>query len=62
MTPRDWIALVIATGLLLWGIISLVLVGWQGRPLSDVGGQALLTISGGLLVAFGNYFAKRNGE
>jgi hypothetical protein len=62
MTPRDRIALVIAAGLVTWGIIALILVGWQGRPLSEVGGQGLLAIGGGLVSSLATYFATRNGK
>jgi hypothetical protein len=62
MTPRDRIALTIAAGLVGWGLVALILVGWKGRALSEVGGQGLLAIGGGLVSALSAYFATRNGD
>jgi hypothetical protein len=65
MNNRDRVALVIAAGLVAWGIVSLTIIAVNGRPLSEVGGQALLAIGGGLVASLAAYFAsapKKNGN
>jgi hypothetical protein len=63
MSNRDRVALVVASGLVAWGIVSLTIIAVNGRPLSEVGGQALLAIGGGLVASLAAYFAtKSNGN
>jgi len=62
MTWRDRTALVIAAGLISWGIIAIAFVGWHGKSFTDSGGEILLAIAGGLSASLATYFAtKENG-
>jgi hypothetical protein len=59
--PRDQVALIIAAGLIGWGLVLLIGLTIRGRPLSGSGGEIFLAIATGLTTALGAYFATRNG-
>lgn len=61
MKPKDRIALVIATGLVTWGLVMMVGVVWRDRPMSEGAGEIFLAIATGLVAALGVYFATKNG-
>lgn len=60
MNWKDRIALVIAAGLVSWGIIAIAFVGWHGKSFTDSGGEILLAIAGGLTASLATYFATKN--
>lgn len=62
MTSRDRVALVIAGGLISWGIIAIISLAWRNRPFSEAGGEILGLIAGALGTSLAGYFAIRNGN
>jgi hypothetical protein len=63
MNWRDRTALVIASGLIAWGIIAIVAVAWRNKNFTESGGEILLAIAGGLSASLAAYFATRgNGK
>ena len=59
---RDRIALVIAVGLVSWGLAMLGLLAWTNRSLSEGGGEIFLAIAAGLVAALTAYFASNKKE
>ena len=62
MSSRDRIALVIAAGLVAWGVIAIVAVAWRNKSFTESGGEILLAIAGGLSASLAAYFATRNNH
>jgi len=62
MSWRDRTALVIAAGLVMWGIIAIVCVAWRNKNFTDSGGEILLAIAGGLSASLATYFATKDKE
>ena len=62
MNARDRVALVIATGLVTWGICTIAGIWWRGKSLSEGGGEILLAVAGGLTASLTAYFATKNGN
>lgn len=62
MNMRDLAALVIAVGLVLWGIIAFVALAYHDKQLSEIGGDALIAIGGGLVAALAAYLGQREGH
>lgn len=55
---RDRIALVIAVGLITWGLVMMAGIAWRNRPISEGGGEIFLAIAAGLVAALTAYFAR----
>ena len=62
MTPRDRVALIIASGLVTWGVVAIIAVAWRNKSFTDSGGEILLAIAGGLSASLATYFATRNNN
>jgi hypothetical protein len=54
--------MIIASGLIGWGLVLLIGLSWRGKSLSEGGGEIFLAIATGLTTALGAYFATRNGN
>ena len=62
MNTRDRVALIIAAGLISWGIIAIGGLAWRNKSFTEGGGEILLAIVGGLGASLAAYFAVRNGN
>lgn len=62
MKPKDRIAGIIAVGLVSWGLVLMLGLVWNGKSLSQSGGEIMLAIATGLVAALGMYFATKNGN
>ena len=62
MNARDRVALVIAIGLVTWGVLTILGIGWHGRTISEGGGEILLAVAGGLTASLTAYFATKNDK
>jgi hypothetical protein len=62
MNARDRVALVIAAGLISWGLIAIVCIAWRNKSFTESSGEILLAIAGGLSASLAAYFATRNGS
>ena len=62
MTPKDRVAIIIAAGLITWGIVLMAGLAWNKKSVSEGGGEIFLAIATGLATALGAYFATRNGN
>ena len=63
MNPKDRVAIVIAAGLVAWGLCTIGGIWWNGKSLSEGGGEILLAVAGGLTASLTAYFAtKNNGD
>ena len=62
MTPRDRVAIVIACGLIAWGVLAIAGAAWRNKSFTDSGGEILLAIVGGLGASLAAYFAVRNND
>jgi hypothetical protein len=60
MSNRDRVAIVIAAGLVSWGLIAIAAAAWRNRSFTEGGGEILLAIAGGLGASLAAYFAMRN--
>jgi hypothetical protein len=60
--PKDHIAAIVATGLVSWGLVLMLGLVWNQKPLSESGGEIFLAIATGLVAALGVYFATKNGN
>lgn len=60
--PQDWVAIIIGTGLVSWGVILMVGLTLNKKPLSESGGEIFLAIATGLVAVLGVYFSRRNGN
>jgi hypothetical protein len=60
MSPRDRVALIIASGLVAWGVVMIIGSAWRGQPISTTSGEIFLAVATGLCTALGAYFATRN--
>lgn len=59
---RDKIALVIAVGLITWGLVLLGSLAWRNRSLAEGGGEIFLAVAAGLVASLTAYFARGNGK
>ena len=62
MSPRDRVAIVIAIGLVTWGIMAIAGAAWRNRSFTEGGGEILLAIVGGLGASLAAYFATRHNR
>ena len=62
MKPRDRVAIIIAIGLVAWGIFMIAGLAWRNKSISESGGELLLAVAGGLSASLAAYFATRNGN
>ena len=62
MNARDRVALVIAIGLVTWGVLTILGIWWRGRTISEGGGEILLAVAGGLTASLTAYFATKNDK
>lgn len=60
MTPYDRVALIIASGLVAWGIAMIAGLAWRNKSISEGGGELLLAVAVGLTSSLTAYFATRN--
>lgn len=60
--PKDQLALIVAVGLISWGLIALVGSIWRSKPFSETGAEFFLTIGGALVAMLVTYFALKNGN
>ena len=60
MSARDRVALIIASGLVVWGLFMIVGLAWRNRSISEAGGELLLAVAGGLSASLAAYFATRS--
>lgn len=58
-SARDRVAFVIAVGLVSWGLVTLISVSFNDKPLSDKGGEIFLAIAVGLASSLTAYFATK---
>jgi len=61
MNWKDRVALVIAAGLVSWGLVAIIMAGWRNKNFTEGGGEILSIIAGGLGSSLAAYFATRNG-
>lgn len=61
MTAKDRVALVIAGGLIMWGICAIAGAAWHNKNLGESGGEILGLIAGGLGAALTAYFTRNGG-
>jgi hypothetical protein len=59
-TNRDRVALVIAVGLVSWGLVAIICVAWRNKSFTEGGGEILSLIAGSLGSALTAYFVTRN--
>lgn len=57
MTARDKVAIIIAAGLISWGVLAIGGLAWRNKSFTEGGGEILLAIVGGLAAALAAYFA-----
>jgi hypothetical protein len=63
MSNRDRVAIVIAAGLVGWGLLAIAGAAWRNQSFTEGGGEILLAIAGGLGASLAAYFAtKSNGN
>jgi hypothetical protein len=62
MSNRDRVAIIIAAGLISWGVIGIAALAWRNKNFTEGGGEILLAIAGGLGASLAAYFATRNGS
>jgi len=62
MSPRDRVALIIAAGLVGWGLIAIIAAAWRNKNFTEGGGEILLAIAGGLGASLAAYFATHNNK
>jgi hypothetical protein len=62
MTSKDRVALVIAAGLVGWGLFAIAGAAWRNKSFTEGGGEILLAIAGGLASSLAAYFATRNNN
>jgi hypothetical protein len=62
MTSKDRVAIVIAAGLVGWGLLAIGGAAWRNRSFTEGGAEILLAIAGGLAASLAAYFATRNGN
>jgi hypothetical protein len=60
MSTRDRTAIVIAAGLVSWGLVAILCAAWRNKNFTEGGGEILLAIAGGLGASLAAYFAMRN--
>lgn len=61
MKPKDRAALIIASGLIAWGLVMMVSLAWRNKSMSEGGSEIFMAVATGLCTALGAYFA-RNGN
>ena len=61
MKPKDRIALIIAVGLITWGVIGLGGLVYRNKTLGETGGEVLVAIGGALVAMLATYLAS-NGK
>ena len=62
MKPRDRIALIIAVGLLTWGVIAIGGAVWRNKTMTKGGAEFFVAIGGALVAALVTYLASKNGD
>ena len=63
MKPKDRIALIVAVGLVTWGVVAIGGMVWRNKALSEVGGEFFVGVGGAMVAMLVTYMAtKHNGN
>lgn len=62
MKPKDRIALVVAVGLITWGILTIGGAIYRNKSLTEGGGEFFVAIGGAMVAMLVTYFTSRNGD
>ena len=62
MKPKDRIALIIAVGLITWGVIGLGGLVYRNKTLGETGGEVLVAIGGALVAMLATYLASKDSN
>ncbi len=62
MNNRDRVALIIAAGLVSWGLVAIVAAAWRNKSFTESGGEILGLIAGTLGSSLAAYFALRGNN
>ena len=60
MNARDRVAIIIATGLVAWGLFMIIGLTVRNKSITEAGGELLLAVAGGLSASLAAYFATRH--
>lgn len=59
---RDRVAIIVAAGLVGWGLVAIAAAAWRNKSFTDSGGEILLAIAGALGASLSAYFATHNDK
>lgn len=61
-TAKDWLALIIGAGLILWGLVMMIAILIRGGSVSEKGIEIFAIIATGSVAALSLYFGKSGGS
>ena len=62
MKPKDRVAMVVAVGLITWGVIALGGMVWRNKSLTEGGAEFFVAIGGAMVAMLVTYFASKNNH
>jgi hypothetical protein len=62
MNAKDRVAMIIAVGVMAWGVLTIIGLMFSHKSLSEAGGEIFVAIGGGAIAMLATYFATKNNN